>query len=80
MINNTYFTQSAQAAGFTNLSAVVRDTESLKGRQFKVDHYDCVWTVLCYERNDAWTCSESEHNTTCQFYESEILSGLLEVV
>jgi hypothetical protein len=75
-----YFAQSARAAGFSSLSAITRDTETLKGRQFKVDRYDCVWTVLCYERNSAWTCQESDYNTTCQFYESEILAGLLEAV
>jgi hypothetical protein len=53
------------------------DTEFLKGRQFKVDRYDCVWTVLCYERNSAWTCREPDHGTTCQFYESEILAGTI---
>ena len=49
----------------------------LKGRQFKVDRYDCIWTVRCYERNNSWTCSEPDYNTTCQFYESEIKAGLL---
>jgi hypothetical protein len=76
-MNNQTFVTLASGETFC---ATTRDTESLKGRQFKVDRYDCVWTVRVYHRNDAWICEEPVYNTRCEFYETEILTGLLEVV
>lgn len=47
------------------------------GRMFRVERYDCVWTVLQYHRNGAWVCCESVNQTTCNFYTDEIIEGLI---
>lgn len=51
--------------------------KDLTGMQFRVERYDCIWTVLRYHRGGNWVCEEPDHKCTCHFHESEIQEGAL---
>jgi hypothetical protein len=51
---------------------------NLTGKHFRVPEYDCTWVVLYYFRCDSWVCKEEVHNTTCHFFQKDIINGLLD--
>jgi hypothetical protein len=45
----------------------------LVGKTFRPPQSNCIWTVMNYHRNGAWLCREPDFNTTCCFYEDDII-------
>lgn len=52
--------------------AMPAQRQDLTGIKFRVERYNCEWTVLRYYRSGNWVCQEPDHGTTCHFHESEI--------